>query len=100
MTDQPSVADFNVIDDSGWAPCAAGPGRIVTVRYGSLSREVAFVLGAEPLDAARPVSPRSPVGQALLGRCAGDVVSVDLPNGRTETLTILRVAPADPALAA
>ncbi len=43
-------------------------------------------------DRGRFVSARSPVGQALLGRTAGDVVSVTLPTGATEELVILSVA--------
>jgi len=41
--------------------------------------------------APRTVSARSPVGQALMGRAAGDVVAVELPDGRVEQLRILGV---------
>lgn len=37
------------------------------------------------------VSLGSPVGKALLGAAAGDVVRVDLPNGRRRTLQVLDV---------
>jgi len=37
------------------------------------------------------VSASSPVGQALMGRSAGDEVEVDLPSGKTRTLRILAV---------
>lgn len=37
------------------------------------------------------VSLGSPVGKALLGATAGDVVQVDLPNGRLRTLQVLEV---------
>lgn len=39
------------------------------------------------------VSASSPVGQALMGRSAGDEVEVRLPNGKTRTLRILAVRP-------
>jgi transcription elongation factor GreA len=41
----------------------------------------------------RSVSARSPVGRAVMGRRAGDVVSVELPSGRVESLRILAIAP-------
>jgi transcription elongation GreA/GreB family factor len=39
----------------------------------------------------REVSSASPVGMALLGSRAGDVVEVSLPNGRRRSLEILAV---------
>jgi transcription elongation factor GreA len=41
------------------------------------------------------VSASSPVGQALIGRLAGDEVEVSLPNGDTRTLRILAVRLSD-----
>jgi transcription elongation GreA/GreB family factor len=38
------------------------------------------------------VSVRSPVGRALMGRRAGDVVAIELPSGRVESLQIVAVA--------
>ena len=46
-------------------------------------------------DRERFVSARSPVGQALLGRVAGDIVSVTLPDGTTEERAILSIADGD-----
>jgi transcription elongation factor GreA len=45
----------------------------------------------------RSVSARSPVGRALMGRRAGDLVSAHLPGGRIEQLEILgsTAAPAE-----
>jgi transcription elongation factor GreA len=40
------------------------------------------------------VSASSPVGQALMGRSAGEEIQVELPGGRKRTLRILAVAPA------
>jgi hypothetical protein len=36
---------------------------------------------------------RSPVGQALMGRRAGDVVSAELPAGGIESLRIVAIMP-------
>ncbi len=44
--------------------------------------------GAPP-GAARVVSPRSPVGSALLGQVVGETVAVPLPNGSTRRMEIL-----------
>jgi transcription elongation factor GreA len=41
---------------------------------------------------ARSVSARSPVGRAVMGRRAGDVVAVELPSGRVESLRVLTIA--------
>ena len=41
------------------------------------------------------VSLASPVGKALQGARAGDVVQVELPNGRTRSLTVLDVRSGD-----
>ena len=42
----------------------------------------------------RAVSARSPVGRALMGRRAGDLVSAHLPGGRIEQLEILGITAA------
>ena len=89
------LRDARVFDDAQWEPQRVIPGRVVTVRYSSTGKQIAFVLSSLPAGRARAVAPRSPVGRALLGRQTGDVVAVELPNGRTETLAILGVAPAD-----
>jgi transcription elongation GreA/GreB family factor len=39
------------------------------------------------------VSARSPVGRSVMGRRAGDIVSVELPSGRVESLRIVAIAP-------
>jgi transcription elongation factor GreA len=68
------------------------PGHIVTVHYTRLGKDVVYVLGADPVGEARAVSMRSPVGQALLGRQVGDVLSFELPNGRVEQVRVLAVS--------
>jgi transcription elongation factor GreA len=89
------LRDARVFDDAQWDAQRVIPGRVVNVRYGGTGKETAFILSSFPSEAARAVAPRSPVGRALLGRRTGDVVSVELPNGRTETIAILGVTPAD-----
>src|SRR3954451_18520349 len=87
------LADARVVDDDGWHADRVVPGRVLSVRYARSGREVAFVLGGSAPSHAKAVSVRSPVGQALLGRSVGDVVSVELPNGTVEEICIVSVAP-------
>jgi len=54
-----------------------------------------LVGGFEPLSDG-VASAGSPVGQALMGRRAGDVVEVVLPNGRKRKLEIIAVEPVAP----
>lgn len=54
-------------------------------------------LGGDYEPSSADVSVSSPVGQALIGRAAGDDVDVKLPNGRVRKLKIVAVrASADP----
>jgi transcription elongation factor GreA len=41
----------------------------------------------------RDVTPGSPVGAALIGAHAGDVIRVELPNGRGRRYRVLRISP-------
>ncbi len=69
-----------------------------TVRVGSRVRVLDFdgeeeyvIVGHEDADAARGlISMASPLGQALLGRCAGDQVKVRAPGGQ-RAVTILGI---------
>jgi transcription elongation factor GreA len=73
-------------------------GSTVEVEYERTGRRASYRLsGIAAGGDARSVSARSPVGQALLGRRAGDVVSVDLPSGRVESLQIVAIS-APPAV--
>lgn len=54
---------------------------------------LAYPIDADPAEGR--VSVLSPVGRALLGRCAGGVVTVDLPSGATASLLIRKVHPAE-----
>jgi len=66
-------------------------GCTVTVENEAGEEKVYSIVGADEFDAARGyVSWTSPVGRALLGRSAGDLVSFATPGGQAE-LEILRV---------
>jgi transcription elongation factor GreA len=70
-------------------------GRVVEVEYTRSGQRAAYRLaGAVGPDT---VSAASPVGRALMGRAPGDLVSVELPYGRTEELRIVSVGIPDAA---
>ena len=69
-------------------------GSTVEVEYARTGRRASYrVNGIASGTDARSVSARSPVGRAVMGRRAGDVVSVELPSGRVQSLQILAIAP-------
>jgi transcription elongation factor GreA len=79
----------------GPADGVATLGCTVEVEYERTGRRASYRLsGIASRADARSVSARSPVGRALMGRRAGDVVSVELPSGRVEELRIVAVTAA------
>jgi transcription elongation factor GreA len=77
----------------GDADGVATLGCAVEVEYERTGRLAAYRLsGIASGGDARSVSARSPVGRALMGRRAGDVVAVQLPAGRVEELRIVAVS--------
>jgi transcription elongation factor GreA len=78
----------------------AFPGRIVDVEYIRSGKLATYrIAGAGSTGTPGTVSAGSPVGQGLLGRVSGDLVSVELPNGYAEEIRILAVR-SDDGLAA
>jgi transcription elongation factor GreA len=76
-------------------------GSSVEVEYERTGRSATYRLdGIASGAGGRAVSARSPVGRALMGRRAGDVVSVELPSGRVESLQIVAITPPPAAEAA
>jgi transcription elongation factor GreA len=77
----------------------AGIGSLVEVRNtrSGAVRKHRIAGGFEPAEPG-DVSANSPVGEALLGRAAGDIVEVGLPSGRRPRLEILAVE-STPAMA-
>jgi transcription elongation factor GreA len=86
------LRDAHVLDASALGADRVVPGRGVRLRYVRTGREVPLLVGEGTGDGTmRAVSVRSPVGQAIVGRCVGDLVAVDLPDGRREELLIVAV---------
>jgi transcription elongation factor GreA len=85
------LRDADVVADRG-APEVAFPGRVVDVEYTRDGRLATYrIAGAGSAARRGTVSAGSPVGQGLIGRARGDLVSVELPNGRAEELRIVAV---------
>jgi transcription elongation factor GreA len=82
----------------GPADGVATLGCTVEVEYEQTGRRASYRLnGIASGGDARSVSARSPVGRAVMGRRVGDVVSVELPSGRVESLQIVAIT-APPAV--
>ena len=88
----------------GEAPANAdevAPGMRVTIAFdGDESDTDTFVLGSrellgldESVDATNVYSPQSPLGAAILGKRRGDDVSYAAPNGRSISVTVVKVEP-------
>jgi transcription elongation factor GreA len=94
------LRDAQVVADDE-APDVAFPGRVVDVEYTRTGKLATYRI-ASAGSTAHPgtVSAGSPVGQGLIGRARGDLVAVDLPNGRAEELRIVAVRRDDEGLAA
>jgi len=77
----------------------AAMGTIVEVEDAESGERVEHELvGGHEALRANAASAASPIGQALLGREAGEIVEVHLPKGGSQRLEIVRVRPAAHAL--
>jgi transcription elongation factor GreA len=90
---QAILAQASVVQHRGH-PGVVGIGSVVSVDETDNGAGARYrLVGAHEAQAPGDVSISSPVGQALLGRRAGDTVTVSLPDGRTRGLRIASVAP-------
>jgi len=81
-----------VLDGAGTPDGRASLGSIVHVEEHTGRRTAYEIVGVRTEDPAWPqVTPRSPMGQALLGAGTGDTVRVMLPSGRERSLAVLSV---------
>jgi transcription elongation factor GreA len=88
--------DAKVVNEDDHAPDVVAVGRTVTVEYRRDGKITTYYVGGSSgSSAARTVSPRSPMGRALLGRSVGDRVTVELPIGRNEELLVRAVGSCD-----
>jgi transcription elongation factor GreA len=86
------IAVARVVDDAPGDDAGAGLGTVVRVRDDrGRTREYELVGRLGATEDRSHVSLGSPVGRALLGSRAGDVVQVTLPSGRRRSLSVLEV---------
>ena len=81
------LGDAEVIEaGSAAAGGTVSPGVVVSLRYAGDDDVERFVVGSieERRPGAEVLSPSSPLGQALMGKSAGDKVSYEAPSGRLE----------------
>ena len=81
-------------EDDAPAGDAVTPGSVVSLRYEGDDDVERYLVGSieERPDDVAVVSPRSPLGQALLGKGRGDVVEYSAPGG-TLKVEIVEVGP-------
>jgi transcription elongation factor GreA len=94
-----ATAEVVVGEESGAGTAAIGS--LVTIRIGGETAERRIV-GDYEASGDGTVSASSPIGSAILGRRAGETVTVELPSGAVRDLEILavRAVAADEPLAA
>ena len=78
-----SLVDNAVIVDSSQVSDTVAAGSVVALRYEGDDDTDRFLVGSieERRDDVAVVSPQSPLGQALIGRRKGDLVSYQAPGG-------------------
>jgi transcription elongation factor GreA len=75
------LKDVEVVDEVGTSEVATGC--VVSIRYEGDDDVEKYLLGSieEEKDGVSVISPDSPLGRALMGRGAGDVVEYEAPGG-------------------
>jgi len=87
------LAQASIVQHRG-EPGVVGIGSLVSVDETNSGAGAHYrLVGSHEAQAPGDVSISSPVGQALLGRRAGETVTVSLPDGRTRSLRVAAVAP-------
>jgi transcription elongation factor GreA len=87
------LAQASVVEERA-RPGVVGMGSVVTVDNADNGGGARYrLVGSHETEARGDVSIASPVGRALMGRRAGETVTVSLPDGRTRRLRIASVAP-------
>jgi len=89
---QAMLEDAVVVDGGGTSNGEVATGSVVSIRYEGDEDVERYLVGSieERRSDLAVMSPGSPLGQALLGRRAGDVVEYEAPNGtlRVELVSV------------
>jgi transcription elongation factor GreA len=78
-----TLADAEIVDGSALPASTVATGSTVSIRYEGDDEIERFLVGSieERDESLSVISPGSPLGQALLGKAAGDVVEYEAPGG-------------------
>ncbi len=74
----------------------AGPGKVVSVRFGDDDEIESFLIGSREEAATAGIdvySAASPLGKALTGAREGESVTYETPNGKTIKVTLVKAEP-------
>ena len=80
---QAMLKDAEIVDASSSSSGTVAAGTVVTIRYDGDDDTERYLIGSieERRDDVSVISPGSPLGKALIGRGAGDVVEYEAPGG-------------------
>jgi transcription elongation factor GreA len=85
------LSNVTLIDEKGSKKVTVDVGSKVTIQEESYPEETYFLVGPQEADPAKGrISHISPIGQALIGHRAGDVVEATIPTGIIK-LKILKI---------
>jgi transcription elongation factor GreA len=87
------LADAEVVEGSAGPDGEVTPGVVVSLRYAGDDEVERYLIGSieEKREDVEVVSPRSKLGEALIGRRQGDRVSYETPTGQTLEVEIVAV---------
>jgi len=93
------LSQATIVDHQAGGGDAVTLGSLVTLEDAATGRRNTYTLVAWNDGGPASVSAASPVGQAIMGRSAGETVTIVLPNGRERRMLIAEVqTPAPPLL--
>ena len=80
---QAMLKNAEIVDSSSASGDTVAAGAVVTIRYEGDDDTERYLIGSieERRDDVSVISPGSPLGQALVGRGAGDMVEYEAPGG-------------------
>ncbi|MGH9070827.1 MAG: transcription elongation factor GreA [Acidimicrobiales bacterium] len=89
---QALLISATVVEDGAAPTVAVGAGSVVSLRYSGEAEVERYLVGSieERREGLAVISPNSPLGRALTGRAAGDLVDYQAPGGamRVEIVAI------------
>jgi len=89
---QQLLEDAEIVEDDAGEADSVTAGTVVAIRYAGDDEVERFLVGSieERRDDVSVISPGSPLGQALIGKKAGETVTYDAPSG-TLSVEIVKV---------